>query len=59
MSCFVCGNLAVAVGSNCGVGLCKEHLAEKRRHQVGRTTLGCPHTVPSARTKSEMSSHPS
>ena len=59
MSCFVCGGMAVALCSNCGVALCKEHLAEKKQHQVGGTTFGCPHTVTSTRAKSEASSHPS
>lgn len=53
MSCFVCGSLAVAVCSNCGVGLCREHWEDRRRYRVGGTTLGCPHTVTSTRPKSE------
>ncbi len=52
MNCFVCGQTAVALCSNCGVALCKEHLAERQQHQVGGTTLGCPHTVASTRAKS-------
>ena len=59
MSCFVCGSLSVALCLNCGVALCKEHLAERKQHQVGGTTLGCPHTVASTRAKSKVSSHPS
>ncbi len=59
MNCFVCGNSAVALCSNCSVALCKEHLKERQQHQVGGTTLACPHTVASTRAKSKVSSHPS
>ena len=41
MNCLVCGSLAVGLCSNCGVALCRDHLAERKQHRVGGTTLGC------------------
>ena len=38
MSCFVCSMSAVAVCTNCGVALCREHLAERQKYRgVGGT----------------------
>ena len=51
MNCLVCGSLAVGLCSNCGVAFCRDHLAERKQHRVGGTTLGCPHTVPSTPAK--------
>ena len=55
MNCLVCGSLAVGLCSNCGVALCRDHLAERKQHRVGGTTLGCPHTVPSNPCEEQLS----
>ena len=56
MNCYECARdqrerPAVVICTNCGVGMCLEHLDEERsRIGPGGTTIGCEHNLASARS---------
>lgn len=54
MNCFECAKtndavIAVGVCSQCGVGLCLDHMIEAGQYRVGGTTYTCGHRLPTVK----------